>query len=422
MLFTIVYLHAGLIPAIFVFFWWTIPGALGMYGLSLGVQRIQNLLPSSVYAFLSGLNAATVGIIALSAVQLARRAMTDKMTKILLVFGACAGLCYSALWYFPLLVISGGVVAIAWDMKGQNLVRRFRQRRRSITDEIPPDAGNNLPLQPEDHESLSGPYRRHPGSSTSNQPLDKMDGPEIEHTAGHDLQIANARTSYALPIKSGLIVIALFFVIFTGFMVLRGVVKTSPLVLSLFTNMLLAGTIIFGGGPVVIPLLRTYVVDPGWVSSRDFLLGLAIIQAFPGPNFNFAVYLGSLTIANSDLHIISFVGGLIGFFGMYTPGLWLSVGFQSILGVLRKRREVTSFLRGVNAVAVGFIFTAVYRLWQIGYLTNQSKNGISLGEEPWWLVIAAVSFATVEWFDVPPAIAIIIGGLSGLGWWGVVRR
>jgi chromate transport protein ChrA len=46
------------------------------------------------------------------------------------------------------------------------------------------------------------------------------------------------------------------------------------------------GTIIFGGGPVVIPLLREYVVDEGWVTPRDFLIGLAVIQAFPGPNFN----------------------------------------------------------------------------------------------------------------------------------------
>lgn len=58
--------------------------------------------------------------------------------------------------------------------------------------------------------------------------------------------------------------------------------------------MYLAGTVIFGGGPVVIPMLRSYVVDPGWVSSRDFLIGLAIIQAFPGPNFNFAVFLNAL--------------------------------------------------------------------------------------------------------------------------------
>ena len=75
-------------------------------------------------------------------------------------------------------------------------------------------------------------------------------------------------------------------VTFIAFMVTRGVLSPPPLALDLFTNMYLAGTIIFGGGPVVIPLLREYVVVPGWVSSRDFLLGLAIIQAFPGPNFN----------------------------------------------------------------------------------------------------------------------------------------
>jgi chromate transport protein ChrA len=54
-------------------------------------------------------------------------------------------------------------------------------------------------------------------------------------------------------------------------------------------------------GPVVIPLLRSYVVNPGWVSSRDFLIGLAIILAFPGPNFNFAVFLGALALQRTRL-------------------------------------------------------------------------------------------------------------------------
>lgn len=65
-------------------------------------------------------------------------------------------------------------------------------------------------------------------------------------------------------------------------MVVRSVIQPAPRPLGLFANMYLAGTIIFGGGPVVIPLLREYVVQPGWVGSRDFLIGLAIIQAFPG--------------------------------------------------------------------------------------------------------------------------------------------
>lgn len=86
-----------------------------MYALSLGVQRIDETLPAPVYALLSGLNASTVGIIALAAVQLAEKAIRDKLSRILVIFGACAGLCYSALWYFPVLMLSGGLATALWD-------------------------------------------------------------------------------------------------------------------------------------------------------------------------------------------------------------------------------------------------------------------------------------------------------------------
>lgn len=86
-----------------------------MYALSLGVQRIDQTLPEPVYALLSGLNASTVGIIALAAVQLAEKAIRDKISRILVIFGACAGLCYSALWYFPVLMVIGGFATAIWD-------------------------------------------------------------------------------------------------------------------------------------------------------------------------------------------------------------------------------------------------------------------------------------------------------------------
>jgi hypothetical protein len=86
-----------------------------MYALSLGVQRIDETLPAPVYALLSGLNASTVGIIALAAVQLAEKAIRDKISRILVIFGACAGLCYSALWYFPILMVIGGLATAIWD-------------------------------------------------------------------------------------------------------------------------------------------------------------------------------------------------------------------------------------------------------------------------------------------------------------------
>lgn len=119
--------------------------------------------------------------------------------------------------------------------------------------------------------------------------------------------------------KSGLCVIVAFLISFIMIMIIRSLLKNPPRGLLLFRNLYLAGTIIFGGGPVVIPLLREYIVAEGWVSPRDFLLGLAIIQSFPGPNFNFVVYLGSLATAGTSLP--SFLGALIGLIGIFTPGI-----------------------------------------------------------------------------------------------------
>merc|ERR1711981_1484353 len=151
MLFCIVLIHAGIIPAIFVFLTWSLPGAIGMYALSLGVQRINEVLPGIAYAFLSGLNASTVGIVALAAVQLADKAIKDKLTRILVIGGACAGMCYTALWYFPVLIMIGGIMTVVWDMclrqvVGKARARRERRRRESLH---PAGAAEQNPSQPE---------------------------------------------------------------------------------------------------------------------------------------------------------------------------------------------------------------------------------------------------------------------------------
>jgi len=431
MLFNITQIHAGIIPAIFAFFLWSFPGAVAMYGLSLGVQRINDTLPGPAYAFLSGLNAAIVGIIALSAIQLARKAITDPLTRILVAVGGCAGMCYNALWYFPVLLILGGFATVSWDCFGQSYLMKWRQRklfRRRLSNPPEPETGleeEDIPMDPINEEArsadLGGSHQRH-GASAPPSVL-----PPNQTSVHSSSSIRTSRIealTYRIPVKMGLSLIALFFALFAVFISLRSALHHAPILLSLFNNMFLAGTIIFGGGPVVIPLLRDYVVDPGWVSPRDFLLGLAVTQAMPGPNFNFAVYLGALTAAGpaSNKPIPTVIGAILAFVGIFTPGLWLSVGFQSIWQSIRKRREVASILRGLNATAVGFIFTAVYRLWEIGYLTPESSKGISLGQEPWWLVVAATTFTAVEWFSVLPPIAILAGGTAGLAWWGAVGR
>ncbi|EER29446.1 Chromate transporter family protein [Coccidioides posadasii C735 delta SOWgp] len=391
MLFCMALIHAGFLPAIVTLLAWSLPGAVGMFGLSLGVQRLDELLPDIVYALLSGLNASTVGIIALAAVQLAEKSIKDNITRILVIGGACAGLCYNALWYFPTLMVIGGCSTAVWDLYGRRNVAKLRRklRRQDRAAELNTEEGTaqtSIPLQ--QASTTTGVQRR---------------------TVSKDDDAPDTSERHPGPPTS-----------FIAILVVRGTMDKPPLELDLFTNMYLAGTIIFGGGPVVIPLLREYVVEPGWVSPRDFLIGLAIIQAFPGPNFNFAVFLGALAVISTSSPTI--LGAFLGYIGIFLPGISLAVGFQSCWRVIRKYPITTSVLRGMNSTAVGLVFTAVYRLWEIGYLSSDASSGQSLGKEPFWLVVAALTYAENAWFNVPPAIAIIFGGILGLCWYGAVGR
>ena len=112
---------------------------------------------------------------------------------------------------------------------------------------------------------------------------------------------------------------------------------------------------------------------------------------------------------------------LIGYVGMFSPGMVLATGLSAIWQHLRRFRAVTSILRGINAAAVGLIWTAVYRLWEVGYLTQEHSDGISLGTKPWWVVVAALAFSSNRWFAVPPPVAIIAGGVLGVVYSVIVK-
>jgi chromate transport protein ChrA len=152
----------------------------------------------------------------------------------------------------------------------------------------------------------------------------------------------------------------------------------------------------------------------------DFLLGLAIIQALPGPNFNFAVFLGGLAVRGTACPTV--LGALLAYIGIFTPGLALSVGMQSLWRLVRTKPMVVSALRGINATAVGLVFTAIYRLWEIGYLSKGASSGQSLAKDPWWVAVTAILYAGSAWFGLPPALAIAAGAVLGLSWYGAVGR
>ncbi|KAK4178646.1 chromate transporter-domain-containing protein [Triangularia setosa] len=436
-------IRLGFPPAVLAFFLWSLPGALGMFGLAIGISNVGETLPRAVYALLSGLNAATVGIIALAAVQLAQKAITDKLTRLLVYLGAAAGLLYNALWYFPVLMLAAGVVAVVWDFRWLhppvlwvvNLVRKKKvkagdeEREVELREQVPAGSGvereeareelrKSQEGQPGSKEPDVAPRSRYPSASV---PGDRTSQEQLQQEE-EEQEARVVPTSHQINVmswKSGLALIVAFLASFIAVMLTRGLIPSNPLLYRLFSNLYLAGTIIFGGGPVVIPLLREYIVAENWVSPRDFLIGLALIQGFPGPNFNFAVYLGTLTAINGGYSGV--LGGFLGFLAIFLPGIWTVHGTMGLWSAIRGWRWVKSALRGVNAAAVGLIYTAVYRLWQIGWIDEGFSQGKSLADDPWWVVVTAGSYVGGAWFGVEPPVACIFGAVLGLVRYGVVE-
>ena len=216
----------------------------------------------------------------------------------------------------------------------------------------------------------------------------------------------------------GTFIIAAFIATFITTIVLSDLLFKTNRAFSLFSSLYTAGTIIVGGGPVVIPLLEEYVVNPGWVTPRDFLLGLAVIQAFPGPSFNFAIYLGALAVAGTSYP--SYVGAGLAFVGMYAPGLFFIVGLMGLWPIMQRKIWFLATLRGVNAAAIGLVFTAVYKLWQIGKLSAALQNGSPLGTDPWLVAITGTAYVGGAWFGLNAPVAILLGGAMAVVRYGVV--
>ncbi|KAL1838574.1 hypothetical protein VTJ49DRAFT_2501 [Mycothermus thermophilus] len=431
MLYCINLIRDGLWAAVLSFLFWSLPGAIGMFALSIGVHNIDETLPRPVYALLSGLNAATVGVIALAAVELSRKAVTDKITRFVVFFTGAAGMLYNALWYFPALMVVSGLATLVWDYrwihrplaKVANVAKGLRARKKKpVEPEAAPEAQTNTPPQ----ELSTIPAKSSSDTPTtapvSDLPVAENEKPKAS-TKEEEPRIIPTSHQLTLPAslnwKTGTAIIVTFLLTFIVATALRGALPVQPLLYRLFANMYLAGTIIFGGGPVVIPLLREYVVAEGWVSPRDFLIGLAIIQAFPGPNFNFAVFLGSLTALNGGYSSVA--GAVIAWIGIFTPGMVLVHGTMGIWSAVRNRRWVKSVLRGVNAGAVGLIYTAVYRIFLVGYIDEGFQSGRSLADDPWWVVITATSYVGGRYFGINAPLCILLGAVMGLLRYAVVH-
>lgn len=143
---------------------------------------------------------------------------------------------------------------------------------------------------------------------------------------------------------------------------LGAITQYQPLIL--FENFYRNGSLIFGGGQVLVPYLYTEFVDfKHFLSSEEFLTGYAISQGIPGPTFSFSSYIGALSMR--EFGILGFLtGGLIAAAGIFLPGIFMIFFVIRFWDQLKKFRPVRAALEGVNAVSCGMLIAAAYLLFE----------------------------------------------------------
>lgn len=187
-----------------------------MYALSVGIQNLSRTLPDPVYALLSGLNAATVGIVAVSAVQLAEKAIRDKISRILIIFGACAGLCYNALWYFPVLMVGGGLVIAVWDgwlysqVQRAKTAWRNRHSRPADSEEANSTSVEMESIQPGEAERSETVRARKKGSNNAPSTLPQSSAAPSSSVQSSETEESQS-PNYVIRIRTGIAIAAVFF-------------------------------------------------------------------------------------------------------------------------------------------------------------------------------------------------------------------
>ena len=147
-----------------------------------------------------------------------------------------------------------------------------------------------------------------------------------------------------------------------------------------------AGSLVFGGGHVVLPLLQTEIVSSGTVSDDSFLAGYGAAQAMPGPLFAFAAYLG--VVSNSFPN--GLLGGLIALLAIYLPSFLLVLGILPFWYKIRNILIIKKAIIGINASVVGILIAA--------FFSPVLENGILTLHD---LIIALIFFYLINFYKIP---------------------
>src|SRR5690625_1702625 len=200
-------------------------------------------------------------------------------------------------------------------------------------------------------------------------------------------------SQFPISRRLGYICLSLFFGLLILLPILRDITSLNSI--AFFDGFYRSGSLVFGGGHVVLPLLEQEFVPTGWLSEQEFLAGYGTTQAVPGPLFTFAAYLGAV--------MNGWQGGLLATFAIFLPAFLLILGTLPFWDSLRSNPKIKGALMGVNATVVGILISALYQpIWTSSILA------------PIDFALAAVLFSMLVFWKLPPWMIVVTGALGGL--------
>ncbi len=161
-----------------------------------------------------------------------------------------------------------------------------------------------------------------------------------------------------------------------------------------------SGSLVFGGGHVVLPLLQAATVRSGWVGNDAFLAGYGAAQAVPGPLFTFSAYLGTVMGTPPN----GWLGGVICLGAIFLPSFFLAIGPLHFWSWIRQRPVMRAVLKGVNAAVVGLLLAALYNPVWTGAI-----------QAPADFAIAVIALLLLASWKVPPWLVVVLGALAAQG-------
>jgi chromate transporter len=213
--------------------------------------------------------------------------------------------------------------------------------------------------------------------------------PPLAEQSAFELQIPIKKSSGLAPLTALLLLL----------MLLPWLLQSQqPIPIRQLASFFQAGSLVFGGGHVVLPLLEQSLVPPGWINADQFLVGYGAAQAVPGPLFSLAAFLGY--DLQEGMH--GLWGAGLALIALFLPAFLLVIGVLPYWSQLGQARWMRRALQGINAAVVGVLLAALYHpVWQLGIAGSRD------------FALAATAFLLLVAWRLPAWQVVLICALAG---------